>query len=84
MWRGGQLPQRRNHLETMSTKFSFGKIQFDVSIAAEDSQALLSTRPDNSEAARWALREIPAGPGYVAALCVRGHDWHLKDWSATD
>jgi 4'-phosphopantetheinyl transferase len=58
--------------------------QFDVSIAAEDSEALLSTRPDTSEAARWALREIPAGPGYVAALCVRGHDWHLKDWSATD
>jgi 4'-phosphopantetheinyl transferase len=55
--------------------------QFDVSIAPEDRDALLSTRPDSSEAALWSLGEIPAGPGYVAALCVRGRDWHLRDWS---
>jgi 4'-phosphopantetheinyl transferase len=55
--------------------------QFDVSVAADDQEALLSTRPDNSEVALWSLREIPAGPGYVAALCVRGRDWRLKDWS---
>jgi 4'-phosphopantetheinyl transferase len=57
--------------------------QFDVSIVPEDSDALLSTRPDNSEAALWSLREIPAGPGYVAALCVRGRGWQLKDWTST-
>jgi 4'-phosphopantetheinyl transferase len=53
--------------------------QFDVSIAAGESDALLATRPDESEAALWSLREIPSGPGYVAALCVRGHGWRLKD-----
>jgi 4'-phosphopantetheinyl transferase len=52
--------------------------QFDVSVAAGSSDALLSTRPDNSEAALWSLREIPAAPGYVAALCALGRDWHLK------
>jgi 4'-phosphopantetheinyl transferase len=57
--------------------------QFDVSIAAEDGDALVSTRPDSAEAAHWSLREMPAGPGFVAALCVRGHDWHLRDWSAS-
>jgi 4'-phosphopantetheinyl transferase len=55
--------------------------QFDVSILPDASEALLSTRPDNSVAALWSLREIPAGPGYVAALCVSGHAWRLKDWS---
>jgi 4'-phosphopantetheinyl transferase len=55
--------------------------QFDVSIAAEDRDALLSTRPDDSAAALWSLREIPAGPGYVAAVCVYGRDWRLRDWS---
>jgi 4'-phosphopantetheinyl transferase len=55
--------------------------QFDVSIAPEDSDALLATRPDGSEAARWSLREVPAGPGYLAALCASGRDWHLKDWT---
>jgi hypothetical protein len=47
----------------------------------EDSNALLSTRPNDLEAALWSLREIPAGPDYVAALCVGGgRDWHLKEW----
>ena len=58
--------------------------QFDVSIAPGHSNALLSTRPDNSEAALWSLREIPAGPGYVAALCVCGREWHLKNWSTAE
>ena len=57
--------------------------QFDVSIAPENGDALLSTRPDNSEAALWSLREISGGTGYVAALCVRGRGWQLKDWTGT-
>jgi len=52
--------------------------QFDVSIAAGENNALLATRPNSSEAALWSMRDIPAFSGYVAALCVRGHDWHLK------
>jgi 4'-phosphopantetheinyl transferase len=52
--------------------------QFDVSLKPGDVNALLATRPDHSEAARWSLREVPAGDGYVAALCVRGDGWHLK------
>jgi 4'-phosphopantetheinyl transferase len=44
--------------------------QFDVSVAADESQALLATRPDPSEASRWTLRDLPAGPGYAAALAV--------------
>lgn len=55
--------------------------QFDVSVIPENGDALLSTRPDQAEAALWSLREIPAGPGYVAALCVRGRGWRLKDWT---
>jgi 4'-phosphopantetheinyl transferase len=52
--------------------------QFDVSLKPGDVNALLATRPDHSEAARWSLREVPAGDGYVAALCVRGNGRHLK------
>jgi 4'-phosphopantetheinyl transferase len=55
--------------------------QFDVSVAAEDCDALISTRPDPSEATLWSLREVPAGKGYVAALCVGSRQWRLKDWS---
>jgi 4'-phosphopantetheinyl transferase len=57
--------------------------QFDVSVAPENGDALLSTRPDNSEALLWSLRDVPAGSGFMAALCVRGRGWRLKDWSGT-
>jgi 4'-phosphopantetheinyl transferase len=55
--------------------------QFDVSLAAGGKNALLATRPDGSEAGRWLLREVPAGSGYIAALCVHGQDWKLNTWS---
>jgi len=55
--------------------------QFDVSLRAGETSALLATRPDSSEAGRWLLEEVPGGSGYIAALCVRGRDWTLKDWS---
>ncbi len=56
--------------------------QFDVSLAAGGGDdALLATRPDRAEAARWLLREVPAGAGYIGAVCARGRDWKLRDWS---
>ncbi|HTW58268.1 MAG TPA: 4'-phosphopantetheinyl transferase superfamily protein [Terriglobales bacterium] len=51
---------------------------FDVSIKAGDENALLATRPDPAEVARWSLREVPGGDGYEAALCVEGRGWNLK------
>ncbi len=55
--------------------------QFDVSLVPGETNALVATRPDRSEAARWLLQEVAAGPGYVAALCARGRNWKLNDWS---
>jgi 4'-phosphopantetheinyl transferase len=55
--------------------------QFDVSIAPGDQDALVATRPDATEAARWSMREVPAGAGYIGALCVRGRDWGLRGWA---
>ena len=58
--------------------------RFDVSVAPRSSDALLATRPDGSEAARWTLREVPAGAGYVAALCVAGRDFQLRSWDGAE
>ena len=44
--------------------------QFDVSVAPGETQALLATRPDNSEAARWMVRDISLGPEYAGALAL--------------
>lgn len=44
--------------------------QFDVSIEVDEPHALLATRPDPSEASQWTLRDLPASPGFAAALAV--------------
>jgi len=54
--------------------------QFDVSLEPGERDGLRATRPDDSEAGRWLLREVPGGSGFIAALCVRGRDWRLKPW----
>jgi 4'-phosphopantetheinyl transferase len=43
---------------------------FDVSIAPGSTAALLSTRPNGDEAARWMLRDVAVPEDYVAALAV--------------
>jgi 4'-phosphopantetheinyl transferase len=55
--------------------------QFDVSIAENDQNALLATRPDDREAEQWSLRDVRIKPGYCGALCVSGTGWNLVDWS---
>jgi 4'-phosphopantetheinyl transferase len=54
--------------------------RFDVSLLPDAPPALLSTPDDPPEASRWALRDLPAGPGYAAAIAVEGHDWRLRCW----
>jgi 4'-phosphopantetheinyl transferase len=55
--------------------------QFDVSLMTNEPAALLQTRDLPAEAARWSLRELHPGPGYVAALAVEGpHNWQLMSW----
>jgi 4'-phosphopantetheinyl transferase len=52
--------------------------EFEVAIDPTQPAALLSTLPDPREASRWSLVEIAAEPGFVAALCVEGQGWNLR------
>jgi 4'-phosphopantetheinyl transferase len=54
--------------------------QFDVTVAPAEPAALLRTRWDESEAARWSLKAIDIGPAYVGAVAVGGHNWQLTCW----
>lgn len=54
--------------------------QFDVAIAADEPAALLRTRWDESEAARWLLQEIEVGPGYAAAVAIAAENCKLSHW----
>lgn len=75
--------RKEAYIKATGDGLSLPLTQFDVSIGAGNMDALVTTRPDGSEAKRWLLREVSAGIGYAAALCVRGRDWRLKDWCAS-
>jgi len=70
--------RKEAYIKAQGAGLSLPLDQFDVSLKFEDRSALLSTRPNGDEAAKWNLQEVPAGDGYIAALCVRGHRWTLK------
>jgi 4'-phosphopantetheinyl transferase len=73
--------RKEAYIKAIGDGLSLPLSQFDVSLRAGETSALLATRPDGSEAGRWLLEEVQGGPGYMAALCVRGQDWTLNDWS---
>jgi 4'-phosphopantetheinyl transferase len=50
---------------------------FDVSLAPGAPAKLLRVAGASDEVARWSLRALAPAPGYLAALCVEGHDWQL-------
>ncbi|HVG20211.1 MAG TPA: 4'-phosphopantetheinyl transferase superfamily protein [Blastocatellia bacterium] len=53
---------------------------FDVSLIPGEPAALLETRLDPLESARWSLRELTAAPDFAAAIVVEGNDWDLICW----
>jgi len=76
--------RKEAYVKALGAGFSLDLTSFDVSLAPGDPPALLATRPDPTEAARWSLHDVDAGPGYVAVLVVEGHDLRLtyRDWAA--
>ena len=70
--------RKEAYIKAVGNGLSLPLDQFDVSLKPGDHNALIATRPNSGEAALWTLQEIPAGEGYIAALCVHGHGWRLK------
>jgi 4'-phosphopantetheinyl transferase len=54
---------------------------FDVSLRPGEAAALLASREDAHEAARWTMRTLAPGAGYAGALCVEGDGWELQRYT---
>jgi 4'-phosphopantetheinyl transferase len=55
--------RKEAYIKAQGAGLSLPLHQFDVSLKPGDDDALLSTRPDSAEAARWCLQEVPAADG---------------------
>jgi len=62
--------RKEAYIKAKGDGLSLALHEFDVSIAEQDRDALLATRPDPTEAARWTVCDVPMGTGYVAAVAV--------------
>lgn len=62
--------RKEAYIKAKGSGLSLPLHQFDVSIAERDRDALLATRPDPTEAARWTVCDVPMCTGYVAAVAV--------------
>jgi len=51
---------------------------FDVTIGDEEQPRLLAVRDRVGDEARWSLRHVDPGEGFVAALSVEGRGWRLR------
>ncbi len=58
---------------------------FAVSLAAEARPALLECGWDPEETQRWSLFSLDSGPGFAAALAIKGGEWQVdwRDWGDT-
>lgn len=72
--------RKEAYIKAIGEGLSLPLSQFDVSLEALETNALLATRPDSAEAEQWMIREVSGGAGYSAALCGRGRDWSLSHW----
>ena len=52
----------------------------DVTAAAGESGPVVVPLQDPAGTSHWCVQELPAGPGYVAALAVEGQGWNLTCW----
>ena len=64
-------------IKAVGSGLSLSLDQFDVTLGPAEPVELLRTRWDENEAARWSLKAIDVGSGYVAAVAVAGHNCQL-------
>lgn len=68
--------RKEAYLKAIGTGLTNRLNELDFSLKPENENAALS-RAGIFEAREFYLRDIPAGEGYVATLCVQGQDWRL-------
>jgi 4'-phosphopantetheinyl transferase len=76
--------RKEAYLKARGGGLSLDLAAFDVTLAPDLPAALLQTRDDPAQLARWTLTALDLGPGYAGALVVEGGGWRLRCWRWPD
>ena len=76
--------RKEAYIKAIGLGLSLPLDSFDVSLAPGAPVALLGTRPDKREAARWSMTALLPGDGFAGALAVEGGDWRLSCWQTSE
>lgn len=68
--------RKEAYIKARGMGVSLDLTSFDVSLKA--SAALLESRENPREVARWRFEALNAAEDYAAAIAVEGHDWQLR------
>jgi len=69
--------RKEAYIKGRGTGLSLEPNLFDVAFLPGEPAALLASREDPREPARWTLQALEPGAGYAGALAVEGHGWSL-------
>ncbi len=72
--------RKEAYIKARGEGLTFPLGDFAVSMTPGEPARLLTVRDAPQEVARWFLRQLNPGTGYVAALAVEGSEWKLKLW----
>ena len=75
--------RKEAYIKGRGTGFSLEPSLFDVTFLPGEPVALLASREDPDEPARWILKALEPGADYAGALAIQGHGWSLRcyEWS---
>ena len=75
--------RKEAYIKGRGTGFSLQPTLFDVAFLPGEPSALLASREDQREPARWTLQALQPATDYAGALAVEGHGWSLRcyEWS---
>ncbi len=76
--------RKEAYIKGRGTGFSLEPSLFDVAFLPGEPAALLASREDPLEPARWTLQALEPGDDYAGALAIQGHEWslHCYKWSS--
>ncbi len=72
--------RKEAYLKATGAGLSMPLDQVEISLLPGEPTAQVMAGQDRQESSRWRVQHLIPAPGYVAALCVEGHDWRLECW----